>query len=135
MATITWVGGMIFLALLSSEVEKLGPQFGAVMGRMTKIFSKLSVLSILILIITGIWLTALHGGTERVQSDWVLKLKHIIFLLAVTNGVLIGAKIVPNMEKYAAEKSPKVLVWRKRLKTHSLVNLILGILIVLLAIL
>lgn len=133
MAVATWIGGMIFLSFLSSEVEKLGPQFGVVMGRMTKIFSFLALLSIITLIITGVLLTYWHGGVVRVQNDFVLNLKHLAILLVIINGAFLATKIVPKIEKLSAQKSAEVLVWQKRLKIHSTLNLILGIIIVFLA--
>ncbi|MDP2632831.1 MAG: CopD family protein [Candidatus Curtissbacteria bacterium] len=134
MATSAWIGGMIFLSFLGNVVEKLGPQYGVVMGRMTKIFSKIALASIIVLAITGIMLTGLHGGVGRVQRDPVLNFKHLAILLVIINGAILSAKIVPSLEKLSAEKSPKAKLWQKRLKIHSTINLILGILIVLLAI-
>lgn len=135
LATITWVGGMIFLFFLSREVEKLGPQFQVVMGKMAKTFSKLAVLSIVILIMTGILLTSIRGGAARVQRDLILDLKYLTIFVVFINGALLATKILPNLEKFSSQKSPQALVWQKRLKIHSALNLVLGILIVLLAIL
>lgn len=133
LAVATWIGGMIFLSFLSSEVEKLGPQFTVVMGKMTKIFSMLAVLSIFTLIITGVLLTSWHGGVTRVQRDLVLNLKHFAVLLVIINGAFLATRVVPKLEKLSAQKSPEARVWQKKLKIHSTVNLILGIIILFLA--
>ncbi len=133
LATATWVGGMIFLAFLSAEVEKLGPDFNVVMGKMSKRFSQLAMLSILTLIVTGVLLTSWHGGRARVQRDWVLNLKHLVVLLVIIDGGYLGFKVVPKLEELTARKSPEEAIWQKRLKIGSRINLVLGILIVFLS--
>lgn len=135
LATATWVGGMIFLAFLGVEVEKLGPNFNPIMGKMSKRFSQLAMLSILTLIVTGILLTSWHGGRARVQRDLILNLKHLVVFLVIIDGAYLGFRVVPKLEKLTAEKSPEAKVWQKKLKIGSTLNLILGILIVLLAVL
>lgn len=133
LATATWIGGMIFLAFLGAEVEKLGPNFNVVMGKMSRRFSQLALLSILTLIVTGILLTSWHGGTGRVRRDLVLNLKHLAILLVIADGAFLSLKVVPQLEKLTAEKSPEAAIWQRKLKIGSRVNLVLGILIVLLA--
>lgn len=133
LAMATWIGGMIFLSFLSFEVEKLGPQFNPVLGKMSKVFSKLAMLSIIVLLVTGVLLTYWHGGFPRWQRDLVLNLKHFVILLVIINGAILSTRIVPNLEKSSSQKSPEAKVWQKKLKLHSKINLILGIIIVLLA--
>lgn len=135
LAVAVWIGGMIFLALLGAEVEKLGPDFRPIMGKMSKRFSQLAMLSVLTLIVTGILLTFWHGGRARVQGDLVLNLKHLAVFLVIVDGAYLGFKVVPKLEKLTAEKSPEAKVWQKKLKIASTLNLILGILIVFLAVL
>lgn len=133
LAMATWIGGMIFLSFLSSEVEKLGPQFNPVLGKMTKTFSNLAMLSIIVLLVTGVSLTYFHGGLPRWQRDIVLNLKHFTILLVIINGAILSTRIVPNLEKFSTQKSPAAKIWQKKLKLHSKINLILGIIIVFLA--
>lgn len=133
MAMATWIGGMIFLSFLSFEVEKLGPQFNPVLGKMSKTFSKLAMASIVTLLVTGVLLTYWHGGAPRVQRDLILNLKHLTVVLVIINGAILARKIIPNLEKSSAQESPEAKVWQKKLKLHSRINLTLGIIIVFLS--
>lgn len=137
LAMATWVGGMIFLAFLKIEVEKLGPTFSIVIVKASKMFTRLAVTAIVVLILTGIMLTFFHGGAARVQRDWILNVKHILVTLVILNGFFLGFKVTPALEKLTPGKDQKpsaeFLKWKKWMAIGAHLNLLLGILIVLFA--
>lgn len=116
-ATITWIGGIIFILLVAMPASKhiLGSDAGKLMGEISKRFTPLANLSILLLVITGI---ALAGSTRRsgilaLDSNWtrMLILKLLLFsgMVAIHfyRGLVLGPKImkvVSDAEKASLRK-------------------------------
>lgn len=139
LATAAWVGGMIFLVFLRKELEGLGPDFGIVLVKASKVFTRIAWSALIVLVLTGIVLTSLHGGMARVQRDWVLNVKHALVLLAILNALFLTFKASPMMVRLTPTKgsrpSAEFLRWKRRLETGADLNLVLGILIILFSVL
>jgi len=125
--TITWIGGMFFYAIvLSPSISLINPkEKGKFMEKISKRFSILAWLSILILIITGILLgiTDPRQHTELYKSIFLMKL--IIVLLMVIIGVILGFILAPRLK--IPKKAQKI---QKKIALLALINLILGITVV-----
>lgn len=139
LAMSAWVGGLIFLFFWKKEVAKTGPSSGAIIAQAYAVFSKIAMLAIMVLILTGIILTLQHGGLARVQRDWVLNVKHGLIVLVLLNGSFLGFKASPAVARLAPKKGQKpsaeFLKWQRWLNQGSDLNLVLAILIVLFAVL
>lgn len=103
-ATVTWIGGIIFILLVARPASKhiLASDAGKLMGEISRRFTPLANWSILLLVITGI---VLAGSTSRLgilafDSDWtrVLIIKLVLFsgMVAIHSyrGLVLSAKIM-----------------------------------------
>jgi len=125
--TIIWIGGIIFYAVvISPSISLINlKEKGKFMEKISKRFSILAWLSILILIITGILLgiTDSRQHTELYKAIFLMKM--IIVLLMIIMGVILGFILAPRLK--IPEKAQKI---QKKIALLALINLILGITIV-----
>ena len=137
LAVVTWIGGMIFvnLSLMPSIADMPPEQRGAVMGRVTKRFSIISMICILVLLITG-FLKVPEGMLFAPASHYglVLLIKHILVLIIIILGLYISFGLSPKIRKLAPKPgeapSPEFISAQKTLGTLAFTNMIIGILII-----
>ena len=108
-AAVVWVGGIIFILFVALPSSKLvlGAEAGKLMGEISKRFTPIVNYSILLLIVTGIFLTGHTGRFSGVASDWPMLLKYIFVAMMVIihfyRGLILTSKIVKTAD--AIEKS------------------------------
>jgi putative copper export protein len=137
LTVVTWIGGMIFVNLsLAPSIADMPPeQRGAVMGRVTKRFSIISMICILILLITG-FLKVPQGMMFAPESHYglILLIKHILVLIAIIIGLYISFGISPRIRKLAPKPgeapSAELISAQKALGALAFINMIVGILII-----
>jgi len=137
LAVVTWIGGMIFVNIvLAPGIADMAPeQRGAVMGRVAKRFSMISMFCIIILLITG-YLKTPEGMMFAPASHYglILLIKHILVLIAIIIGLYISFGVAPILRKNAPKPgeapSAELISAQKTLGMLSFTNMILGILIV-----
>jgi uncharacterized membrane protein len=104
LATVTWIGGIIFILLVAipSAKEILEADASKMMGAITKRFAPLANYSILLLVITGIAITGWskefsESGNLNINWVVVLTLKHVLVLAMIAihfyRGLILGSKI------------------------------------------
>ena len=138
LATAVWIGGMIYsiLVLMPSLTAIDPPQRGKLMGVAGKRFSFLAWGSIVVLLITG-YLKTPEGMLFDTSTTYgmTLMLKHLVMLLMIIFGILIGFVIVPKIGKLAPKSgeppSPEFLKAQKQLPVFAVTNTILGIAVLL----
>ena len=138
LATSVWIGGALFIHLVLQP--SLGaiepPQAGKLYGVIAKRFSIAAWISIIILLFTGLYKTpaGMLFDTSS-ETGTTLMIKHVLVLIVVAVGLVIGLVVVPRLRKAApapGEKpSEKFLGYQKQLTLLSSTNTLLamGILI------
>jgi putative copper resistance protein D len=137
LAVVTWIGGMIFVNLsLVPSISNMAPeQQGAVMGRVTKRFSIISMICILVLLITG-FLKVPEGMLFAPASHYglILLIKHILVLIAIIIGLYISFGVAPKIRKLAPKPgeapSAEMISAQKTLGALAFTNMIVGVLII-----
>lgn len=138
--TVTWIGGMIFMGLvLKPAMAAVDPsQAGRLFGVIAKRFTILAWTSMIILLITGIMKTP-DGAMFDTSAGYglTLTIKHILFALAIINGLLITFVAAPKIRKFAPQPGvapgPEFRQAGKMIDILSGTNTILGVLILALA--
>jgi uncharacterized membrane protein len=137
---VAWIGGMIYqLFVLMPALKKIEPKVAAqVMGAALRKFRIMVVVCIVIMGVTGIVsLRGIEAEGISILSSFgiVLLVKHIITFPLIILGLIAGFYIFPKMEKLAIknEEPNKVAKLRSYLMNISVINTILGIILVLLA--
>ncbi len=138
LATVTWIGGIIFVLFvaLPSAKEVLGTDAGKMMTAVTKRFTPLANYSILLLVLTGVALTVLSErftGVGTLNTAWTiaLVLKHFLVLVMILvhfyRGLVLAPKIVRRT--FTTEKASLQKLSLNLVK----VNFVLGIGVLLLS--
>jgi len=137
LATAVWIGGAFFVHfILQPGMKQIDPQqSGKLMGIIAKRFSITAWTCIILLIITGIIKTpAGMLFDQSTQLGQILTVKHILVILVISIGLVIGFYVVPNIRKNAPKPgeapSTDFINSQKRLSTLATINLLLGGLIV-----
>ncbi|MEK6777444.1 MAG: CopD family protein [bacterium] len=114
MATVIWVGGIIFILIIAipSSKQVLGAEAGKLMGEISKRFTPLANYSIILLVVTGVFLAGLNkefSGIRVLENNWTttLTLKLILVFSMVSihfyRGLILAPKIM--RKESAAEKA------------------------------
>lgn len=140
LGTIVWIGGAVYMHFILQPSLKLIDQRegGKLQGIVAKKFSIAAWLSILVLIITGLFKTPssllLDLSTE---TGAVLFAKHILITAAIIVGLIITLYIVPNLGRSAPKPGekpmPEFYKCQSMLKIFTTTNLIIALLILALA--
>ncbi len=137
-ATVIWIGGIIFILFIAipSAKQILGAEAGKLTGEISKRFTPIANYSIIFLLVTGVALTGLNkqfSGIGAFENNWtlILTVKHIlVFGMAVVHfyrGLVITSKIArteSTTEKTSLQRLSLNLVK---------VNFCLGVLVLLLS--
>ena len=138
LATVVWIGGMIFviLAVTPAAKETLEPPvMGRFMGSLMKKFRVIIYVSIGLLIATGIGMMLMnkeYAGTYDFGNLWtaVVVVKHIFVLILIILGIYMMEVIVPKIGRLGAKgPSPEMAKAQKLQMRIGAINFILAILI------
>ena len=140
LSTAIWIGGAFFIHfVLQPSFKYIDPQqSGKLMGIISKRFSITAWICIILLIITG-YLKTPQAMLFNFTTDIgiYLAIKHLMIILVVITGLVIGLYVVPNLRKNTpkAGEAPasEFVKYQKYLSNLATFNLILGILIVVFA--
>lgn len=132
---LAWgVGGSTIAAIISAKADQ-HPEINPAVMKIIPTISKLIWFGLFLLIISGIGISL----TIRWPIDKnMLIIKHILVVLIVIIGIIIGLKVkkIKNLApKPKEEPSFTFLKTRKQLKTFSIINLILWYAVVILSVL
>jgi putative copper resistance protein D len=137
-AAVIWVGGAIFMNIvLAPSMEDINPgEQGKLMAGVAKRFTILSWLSVIILLITGASKTPAGMMFDTASRfGMFLTIKHVTIILMILAGLTItfiaGPKMKKNAPKPGEMPSQEFMSARKLLSVLSVLNTILGILVVL----
>jgi len=141
LATTTWIGGMIYTnAVLMPSLSAIEPsQRGKLIGAVSKRFTLFAWSSIIILVITGFMVTP-SGVLFNTSNTYgiTLTIKHVVVLVMIVIGLLITFVISPKLMSLAPsadeKPAPDYLKAQGQLALLARVNLVLGILVLLLAV-
>jgi putative copper export protein len=140
-ATVAWIGGMINqLFVLMPSLKKAEPQVSAqIMGVNIRRFRILTVVCIVILVVTGGFLTLWRSaeGISIISTYGIILLvKHAYTLAIIILGLIAGFYTFPKMEKLTQKKEEPVKIskCRRCLTSFLITNTILGIIILLLTV-
>ena len=142
LGTVTWIGGTIFYVMILTPSLKVlePPHAGKLMGALVKRYAGFAWGAIILLIVTGILITAgrnitLFSGT----SGMLLGIKHIFVACMVVIGAIVGFVIGPklaSMSKPPAEAPeaptgppPQAAKLRMIAGTLGITNLLFGIVV------
>jgi putative copper export protein len=123
-ATIIWLGGITFILLVAipSARQVLRGEAGGLMGEVTKRFTPMANLSILFLLLSGIFLMAIDGNISgevlKGGHGTAMLLKLLLFLLMAGVHFFRGKVLAPRIartqsdgEKSRLQKLSLNLVW------------------------
>ncbi|MDD2733713.1 MAG: CopD family protein [Desulfuromonadaceae bacterium] len=123
-ATIIWLGGIIFILLVAIPAAKqmLRGEAGGLMGEVTRRFTPMANLSILFLILSGIFLMAINGNISgevlKGGHGTAMLLKLLLFMLMAGVHFFRGKVLAPRIaktqsdgEKSRLQKLSLNLVW------------------------
>lgn len=136
LATVTWIGGMIFMNFILYPAQSVisPPERGKLMGSLAKRFSIAAWISVIVLIITGLVKTP-EGfllNTSTTFGVW-LTVKHIAIILMIIFGLYISLGLAPKLGKLAPKpgEQPRqeFLKTQALLGKFSITNMILGIIV------
>ena len=114
LATVVWIGGIIFILFIAipSSKQVLGAEAGKLMGEISKRFTPLANYSIFLLVITGVALAGFNkqfSGIRLFENNWinVLSLKCILVfgmvIIHFYRGLILTRKI--GKTESASEKA------------------------------
>jgi uncharacterized membrane protein len=140
LSTAVWIGGAFFIHfVLQPSLNQIDTQqSGKLMGIISKRFSITAWICLVLLIITG-YLKTPHALLFNITTDvgLYLAIKHLLIILVVVSGLVIGLYVVPNLRKSAPTTgevpSATFIQYQKKLSNLATFNLVLGILIVVFA--
>src|SRR4030065_2730983 len=102
-ATVTWIGGIVFILFIAIPTAKqvLGAEAGKLMGEISKRFTPIANYNIILLIVTGVVLTAVNkqfSGIGNFGNSWFLGLivKHVLVLGMVAVHFYRGLVLAPT---------------------------------------
>lgn len=134
LSTVVWIGGIFFILSVALPIaKKTLEQPGKLMGAIGKRFVPMANISILLIFITGIFMSLLsHSFSELVSlnSPWsrILFIKILAALMMAGIHFYRDLLLTPKIERLTAEVSPSGKI--KELQRLSLnlvkINLILG---------
>ncbi len=140
-ATIAWIGGMIYqLFIFMPTIKKVDKNVQSqIMGNAIKRFLTLTIVCIALIIITGILATmsVIQAGAPVYYGTYgiILLIKHIITIVMIVSGLLVGFYFFPKIAKLTAKKEQdKIVKVMRYTNIISIVNPILGIIIILLSV-
>lgn len=134
LATAVWLGGAIFIKLvLEPATRRIDPrEAGQLQGIVAKRFTIIAWSSIILLCITGVLKTP-PGMLLDTASDFgiILTVKHLLILVVIAIGLLIGLVAVPKLRRSApAPGSPpsgEFLKANKALLRLSMISTVAGV--------
>lgn len=113
LATVIWIGGITFVLFIAipSAKELLGSDAGKIMGIISRKFTLYANYSILLLITTGIAITALDGGfpgnkSTNLNLAGIFIFKHVAVLSMVAIHFFRGLVLAPKIKEAKPEKQP-----------------------------
>lgn len=104
-ATIIWLGGITFILLVSIPAARqvLGGEAGKLMGEVTKRFTPMANTSILLLLLSGIFLLTINGNisAEALKGghETAMLIKFLLFLLMAGVHFFRGKVLAPRIAK------------------------------------
>lgn len=107
-ATVIWIGGLLITTLLVwPEVRRVlvdQPSLYNLLNRLRTRFIPLSNLSLVTLIVTGLFQMSLdsnYKGMLNFDNEWsqVMLVKHIVIVLMALTGVFLQYIVVPALER------------------------------------
>ncbi|MBI5468857.1 MAG: hypothetical protein HY891_06960 [Deltaproteobacteria bacterium] len=129
LSSVVWIGGIIFTLLIAIPASKevLGADAGKLMGGVSKRFTPFANYSILLLVITGVFLSFLHKGSYM-SAPFYLKTALAVTMISIHfyRGILLAPKIARS------EPSKKASLQKFSLALVRL-NLALGVAVLFLA--
>jgi uncharacterized membrane protein len=136
LATVTWIGGMIFVnfVLFPSQTVIDPSQRGKLFGAVVKRFTILVWVSIVVLLLTGIYKTPsqMLFNPQGNFGLW-LTVKHIAIILMIAFGVIVTFFVGPKLGRLAPQPgeqpSSEFIYTQRMMKTLALTNMILGIIV------
>jgi len=134
LAAMIWVGGSIFIKIVLEPYAKVmdPPEAAKLNSTIGKKFSMVAWISILLLLITG-YIKTPEGMYFETSSEAgiALAIKHVLVLIVVVVGLLIGLVAVPRMRKAAPAKgaapSGDFIKAQQQIRRLSVVTTILGV--------
>ena len=138
-ATIVWIGGMIFQAIaLTPVLKKLGNEAQLkIRNGVIKIFGKVGIICIILITLTGILMSVGKINSDlSILSSYgaVLIIKHVITVILIVLAMLNAFTIMPKIQKLAMSgKEIEAKKTKKKMMIISIINPILGIIIILLS--
>lgn len=144
-ATIVWIGGLALLVLvvwpvagrtLADDPARQAAFFGALRKR----FDPLANLSLVVLMVTGLFQTSgdpNYGGLLVFDNDWsrAILLKHVAIVGMVIVGVILQLGIAPALERMALlraagqEDPAETARLARREQRLNAINFVLGLLV------
>jgi len=135
-ATVVWIGGIFFILFITipSAKQVLGAEAGKLMGEISKRFTPIANYSIILLVATGVVLTAVSkqfSGIGNLGNNWSLGLigKHVFVFGMVAIHFYRGLVLAPKIAR-TEPASEKVFLQKLSLNLVK-VNLCLGLIVLL----
>ncbi|OGU29925.1 MAG: hypothetical protein A2057_05460 [Ignavibacteria bacterium GWA2_35_9] len=136
LATVTWIGGMIFMNIVLFPAQTaIDPgQRGKLFGAIVKRFLIIVWISVIVLLLTGLYKTPsyLLFNPESGFGLW-LTVKHIAILLMILFGLLITFVVSPKLRKLAPKPGdqplPEFIKAQKNMTLLARTNMTLGIIV------
>ena len=105
-ATVVWIGGITFILFIAipSAKQVMGGEAGKLMGAISKRFTPIANYSIILMIVTGVVLTAVNKqflGIGNFGNSWSLGLivKHVFVLGMVAVHFYRGLVLAPRIAR------------------------------------
>ena len=145
-ATVVWIGGLVVLSILvwpeaRTFIDQRDNVLLAFLDRLRKRFYPLTNLSLIMLIVTGLFQmdrNPHYDGLLQLTNDWTraILLKHVAVLAMLILGVTIQWGVLPALERAVllaqrGKESPDLDRWRRRERQLTVLNVILGLLVLL----
>lgn len=141
LATVIWIGGifMVLWVILPSARNSLeASAIGGLMKEITRKFTPLANLSILVMVVTGVILAVYaekFAGFFNVSNIWngILFFKHVIVALMILIHFYRGLVLAPRIGKLSAQSAGSTEISRLQKLSLNLVktNMVLGIIVLL----
>ena len=140
-ATAAWIGGMatnILVLLPSARMTLEPPVMGKLMGSVMKRFRVLVYISIVILAVTGVFMTrsnANYAGLLNFNNFWaaISLIKHIVVAILIVLAIYAFEGLGKKVTKLAAKgPSPDLARLQKKQIALASIGFILGLIILLL---